>query len=418
MMANSSLKRIKLLFAFIMIFFLFIHFILPAGIFFFKGYVPTYELGYSYFDQYSMLTGAALNFFSCLIALLFIFIIPVKLDLDKKNLNYKSKIFFIFSVVLAIGTTIQLDSYTDSLKSLSAPTGGFIFLGMFFNIENYILFSLAVSPEFFPSSAIIFQMLALFRASRSAALTLILNLIYTLVTINKKPRLMRYTIYTGLAFLLSVFSFNISTNMRKTPPQKDPDAISIVSHSLSPRPDLYQRILGRLSYLDNVMMPVKYKKENCDECLRIFEDKYSFTNQFKIIVNNLVPGDVFEFDVYPNQYYRSAFMRLPEQEAKEHYTSINITLPVFLFMKTSFVPACFLAGIFFWLYYLFTLLAFKIHPLAGLVFISNIYSGLLTFFDFVMFSKFLIVGFISAILFLICSFLQVFIENKILRVNK
>lgn len=72
--------------------------------------------------------------------------------------------------------------------------------------------------------------------------------------------------------------------------------------------ELTDQIVGRCSNLEVLGDALYQKKENLWNS-DVFERKYSIENQFKICVNSLVIGDVFEDDVYPNQYYRTIFQR-------------------------------------------------------------------------------------------------------------
>jgi len=104
-------------------------------------------------------------------------------------------------------------------------------------------------------------------------------------------------------------------------------------------PDLIMRmIMGRLSFLETSMLPIHYK--DMGDPVEIFYQKYDLLNQLKLIIDTLFPGNLFGSDVMPNQYYRAAFMGYSESFVVDVYTSINITLPVYLYMYFGSVFSC------------------------------------------------------------------------------
>lgn len=89
---------------------------------------------------------------------------------------------------------------------------------------------------------------------------------------------------------------------------------------------------GRCSQLELSGIAL-WKSEQNEWNKEFFDFKYGVKNQGKMCINAMVPGDFFESDVDPNQYYRSVFLNKSVEYAKNHYTSANITLPVYFVIK-------------------------------------------------------------------------------------
>lgn len=146
-------------------------------------------------------------------------------------------------------------------------------------------------------------------------------------------------------------------------------------------PDIIMRmIMGRLSFLETSMLPIHYK--NANDSLSIFYEKYSIVNQAKLIVDALFPGNLFSGDVMPNQYYRAAFMGYPISFVVSVYTSINITLPIYLYMYLGGFFACVFGIGILVLYYKLWVMSAK-YMYIFLPLLASLYH-LLYFFDWVM----------------------------------
>ena len=124
------------------------------------------------------------------------------------------------------------------------------------------------------------------------------------------------------------------------------------------------------------------KKENLWNS-DVFERKYSIENQFKICVNSLVIGDVFEDDVYPNQYYRTIFQKVPEQQSRETYTSINLTLTGYLYLKYPLLISIIMTVGILLMIYLIACLA-KWPNYISIIILTKVTTSILDYFDWVM----------------------------------
>lgn len=104
---------------------------------------------------------------------------------------------------------------------------------------------------------------------------------------------------------------------------------------------LSRMIVGRLSMLELSMIPINCKDNSDSNCnLDIFYEKYNLARQILLAIDSMYPGDIFISDVFPNQYYRSAFFGSSEEYSKENYMSINMSLPSFFYMYTGTFMAC------------------------------------------------------------------------------
>lgn len=81
----------------------------------------------------------------------------------------------------------------------------------------------------------------------------------------------------------------------------------------------------------------------------IFVEKYGLKNQIAQAINSLLPGDIFQSDVQPNQYWRVVFSGWTVEAAREHYTSIYMILPMYLFLKYDGIPGIILCVLFFYI---------------------------------------------------------------------
>lgn len=243
--------------------------------------------------------------------------------------------------------------------------------------------------------AIVFYIIAItLSGSRSGILTVFfiffIGLAFeTLKFYEKKViKFLKYTLI--LAPLLYVFA----TQIRNT-------------NSTTDYSFLKYAIAGRMSTLETAMLPVYYYDNKLD--LNLFYEKYSFINQLKLVVDGFIPGQIFDYDVMPNNYFRAIFTGYSIPFVQENYVSINITLPIYLYLKYNYW------GILFTVFYIvgfyLILRFFKRSPLIVIVLLSGFYN-ILYFFDWVMvFNQFyaglLTLLFIKLYLFFRKLFLQI-----------
>lgn len=248
-------------------------------------------------------------------------------------------------------------------------------------------------------------------ASRSTSLSLLLFFNYSTWSKNIQNFLKSYAIIYTFIFSLSIFTFNWASNIRSEFFKESDNFIERLKMSSQANRGTLIKIIGRISFLELTMLPIVYKDYHLPN-LVIFYDKYSPINQIKLTINNVIPGDVFAFDVYPNQYYRSAFMKYPLQNSKENYTSINLTLPIYFYMYFNSLVAIIISGFLIWIYYFTTMYAFNISAFLGCIGIFHFYSYFLIFFDFVSLIKNLTIGVVAIPIFILFSRIEESFTNE------
>ena len=213
-----------------------------------------------------------------------------------------------------------------------------------------------------------------------------------------------------ISAFLSIFCFNWATNLRSAEQQEPLLKRAEIASDMSQ--SSLNRIMFRLSYLQNGMLPIAAKDTNQTKKLAIFSEKYGFTNQSQILINNLVPGDIFKFDVYPNQYFRAAFLDYTLEICQSYYTSMVITLPVFIYMNSNFLMAILISGFLIWLYFILVYLITRINPAYGVTLIPVFYSNFLSYFDNVMLVKTIILSLLSTFMFITASKAYDYAKNE------
>lgn len=395
------MNKVKYVYFFLIFFYIGFHFIAPGAYYILVRYVPTYQK--EIFDLGSMEIGFWVNVLGLSLGSLLIYLTKYEFPIYT-NFKYRSRLYLLLTIIFLIGAYFTIGGFSNALNGLKPPTGFFIFYGMFFSLDLYILFSLVMSSDFFCSSQLIYVFRNLVFGSRSAALSLFLLYIYSSWSQNSFKYFKQYALFLLLALSLSLFSFSWATKLRSKNFQSTSMKMQI-TESFKVSNSLIEKIVGRVSFLESAMLPIYFKKTNSPG-LEIFYEKYGINNQLKLVLNNILPIKFFPFDVYPNQYFRSAFMGMPQALARSYYTSINITLPVYFYMYSNFYVAILLSGLAIWVYYLLTLLAFKVHPLVGAVFVYAFYGSFLTYFDWIMLIKGGVIGILSACVFMLTSFFE------------
>ena len=113
-----------------------------------------------------------------------------------------------------------------------------------------------------------------------------------------------------------------------------------------------------------------------------------------------MPGQIFDFDVMPNNYYRAMFLGYSESFVFDNYMSVNLTLPIYLYMKYSYFSI--IISIFYILGFYKLVLFLKRYPLLVIMFLSVFYN-ILYFFDWNMVFSQLCISFLTI------TFLKIFV---------
>lgn len=399
----------------ILIFFLFFHFIFPYFYYLIFGGTPIYKnwtLGNSkIWDVVSLNIGFFLNIIPLTVAIIIIFFSKDTLFyIEKKRTAVEfffcCLVYFFSMIIIIIPIITTKSSYIPIFTKLNGTIWGYI--TMFLSPSIFFLLIMINFP-FFVEKSKSFDILIIsliffnfFSGSRSIAITLLIIffILYGMNILKKYYR--KFLIYIILTFLITPLiwpmcnylrsngfkdnSFNIfkdvSFNIFKDDSlnifKDDSNAFTAASSSIA-------QIVGRISMLETSMLPIYWYRNNYEN-LKYFYHKYNLCHQAKILINQLVPGDIFKFDIPPNQYYRAAFLGYPLEIVKKNYCSINITLPIYLFMYKGVLISLFLSIIIYVGFYWVIYLCWKWIPLLGVIFLFNLYQ-LIYFFDFVVLGK-------------------------------
>lgn len=358
----------KKVFISILSFYLVFHFIIP-GLFFLydNNNFNTYT---NVADNQAILKGFILNAITIIGAIIIIILLPQRSGAEKiQSKFYKLTPLFYISILFSIVYFFMSGGFEGKI------TGGtlgsvFNYIQLFLNPYMILLCVLFFQKKRF-NAVLMFLIYLVFTTllgSRSGFISLFIVFLmypifsnYQLYKKNIKRLLLSLAIISPILFLLATIL------IRKADIPLTPDIIA-------------RMIMGRLSFLETSMLPIHYKDAN--DSLGIFYEKYSVINQLKLIVDALFPGNLFGGDVMPNQYYRAAFMGYPISFVVSVYTSINITLPIYLYMYLgSFFACVFGIGILV-LYYKLWVMSAK-YMFIFIPLLASLYH-LLYFFDWVM----------------------------------
>lgn len=296
------------------------------------------------------------------------FVLPFGQGMIQATLNRRIDVYFYFGCLFMIMQQMHIGQYTNS-----AVIHGTIwaYASMFFDLGALLLAIYVTANEKVNLVLMggLYLAVTLIASSRQGALILVIALLAMLITTQKYMRQRKVIFVIILCICLaSPFGYMYATTRRGGP----------VGEGI----ELLDQIVGRCSNLE-LLGDALYQQEEDIWNAEVFERKYSVSNQLKICINSLMIGDVFEADVYPNQYYRTVFQKVPEQQAKETYTSINLTLPGYLNLKyplffAIFITVCILTAI-------YTLACLARWPrYVSVILLINVTNSFLDYFDWVM----------------------------------
>ena len=348
----------------IILYFLIINIFLPGVYYLIYGFNPIYS---DLTDQPALIKSFFLIVCPFSLSLLVLFILPNKDDKITPNINGGPVTeFFYFSIFLKLVTFYYFGGFASVIAGEANGSFG-NYLSLFFN--PFILLMILLFAQKKRSSAlmaVLFYLISVtLSGSRSGILAIIFVFLigYSFVQFNQyRKRILKFVLY---ALIIAPVIFIYATSLRG---YTDSISISVV----------LDQIVGRMSVLETSMLPVHFYDNQLN--LDLFYDKYSFINQFKLSLDALVPGQLFDFDVMPNNYYRAIFMGYDQAFVFENYLSINLTLPVYLYLKygyfTLILTPLYILGFF------KVVKLFKNYPLIAILFLSVFYN-LLYFFDWV-----------------------------------
>lgn len=348
----------------IILYFLVIHIILPALFYWYKDEVfPIYN---TFLDMPAFIKAGGLIVVSFSLSLLVLLCLPKgKTIVPKLNTTAITSLFY-FSVLFKLFTFFLYGGYSGLLAGEGAGKIN-TYIAIFLNPFTLLLILFfGQSKKSSLIKPIIFYVISVtISGSRSGVLSVFFVFFIGLAFDSfyyYKSKIIKFLKYS---LILSPVLYVFATQSRSG---------STIDYSL-----LQYAIVGRMSTVETAMYPVYYKDNNLD--MSLFEEKYNIGNQFKLILDAFLPGQFFDFDISPNNYYRAIFMDASLSYVRENYMSINMTLPVYLYVKYSYFCVLLTVVYIIGFYYLIDYL--RKSPLVAIAFLSCFYS-MIFYFDWLM----------------------------------
>lgn len=377
----------------ITIYFLLLHVVLPGIYYVIYGFTPIYS---DLDDNEALIKSFFLLFIPFVVSIIILYFIPAKKDEIEPNIEGNPITFlFYFSIIFKLGIILATGGFS---AALSGENNGALFnyISLFLNPFTLLLALLLVQKK--KSNvlmAIFFYVLSVtLSGSRSGIISIFFVFFIGLAFQTFKFYKRKMSNFLKFGLILAPLLFIFATKLRGVDEIIGLDVI-------------IRLIVGRMSALETTMMPVYYYDHNLN--LDLFYDKYSVWHQFLLSVDSIVPGQLFDFDVMPNNYYRAVFMDYSESFVFENYMSVNLCLPTYLYLKYGYFTFI-LTVIYVLSFYKFTSL-FRRYPLIVIVLLSGFYN-LIYFFDWVMIFMQIYTGLLTVFALKIYVFLRKeFIRN-------
>lgn len=316
----------KKVFISILLFYLIFHFIIPCLYYFTRGFVNEY---YNFYDIGSAVKGFLLNFIAIAGTIIVIQFLPNKKQQIEPIYDHATK-FFIIAFCVSIIPFILFGGYEGAKLGVGNSTF-FSYLILFFNFSTALLFAILLQKKtlniFF--LLIIYICFLTFSGSRSAVIFIFLLVFMIPMFSNSNIYKKVILRYLKLIIIISPFLFILGTSKRLHTADDRFQKIDYIS----------DRIIGRISFLELNMIAIG-KADNSTADMALFNKKFGVSNQLKQMANTISPFDFFKFDVDPNQYFRAIFLGKSEKDVPGSYWSVNLTLPVYYYLKTGFIFSC------------------------------------------------------------------------------
>ncbi|MCD0473667.1 hypothetical protein LPB87_04580 [Flavobacterium sp. EDS] len=349
----------------ILIYFLVLHVFLPAIYYIIYGFTPVYS---DLVDFPALIKSFVLLFIPLVLAIIILFFIPTKNDKIKANIDGKPiTILFYFSILLKLGLLMTMGGFEATITG--EKNGTLVnYITLFLNPFTLLLTLLFVQKK--KSNvllAILFYVISVtLSGSRSGIITIFFVFFIGLAFETFKFYKGKLSIFLKCGIIIAPILFIFATKLRGID-----DFVGIDF--------IFNQIVGRMSVLETSMMPIYYYDNNIE--MELFYDKYSVSHQFFLALDSIVPGQLFDFDIMPNNYYRAIFMEYSQSFVLENYMSVNLCLPTYLYLKYGYFT--FLLTILYVIgFYKLTSLL-KSYPLLVVVLLSAFYN-VIYFFDWVM----------------------------------
>ena len=367
----------------LLIFYLLIHIIIPYTIYQVFGFHPIYPLG-STIERSAINKVVLLNFIPILCAILFILVLPKAQKQLESNLGN----ILPYYIIVLIYSTLSLYFSGGFVGIRAGNNNGTVFgyLSIFLNYWVILVILITSQKKRFNIGLVLFTFVLVktISGSRSGPFTLIFAFIFIQGFQNFQIYKKKFLKYLLIFLILSPFLFIFATLLRDKP-------IGNVMNT----------IIGRISTIETGAFPIMAFDQKNEAALSIFYDKYNFFRQLQLSFDSFFPGNLFEFDIHPNQYYRSAFFGRSLESSFNYYVSINMTLPVYFYMYFGFYGSILLTTLSILLIYICLLFSWTKNRIMFFSILLSVY-GVLFYFDFVkIISEFISIYLTAAVVFFI-----------------
>lgn len=237
------------------------------------------------------------------------------------------EILFWISMLLNIYNAMRISDFSDIIGG--AANGTLLAYVQFFFDMRFLYFGVLLKAyrrgEFrniiLPSA--VYLVVTVLYASRSGVFWIVFFNICLLASIKTSRYLKKKIIILLLPLcLIAPFIFAFSTNQR-----------GVTENTVSYFAKL---IVARLSYIEAGGIELEqYANGTYEE--ELFREKYGLENQAKQVINSALPGDLFEYDVQPNQYWRAIFAKWNPEACVQYYSSMYMMFPIYMILKYGYV---------------------------------------------------------------------------------
>ncbi|SEL01008.1 hypothetical protein SAMN04488505_1011309 [Chitinophaga rupis] len=356
----------------VLFFFFIFHFIIPAIYYWYNGFFNLYS---DIDDPVALRKSFLINGISILLTAIIIWRLPQKNDKIPANIFNITPLYY-FSIFFSLAYYISRGGYEGTVTGNMA--GSLLsYIALFLNPSIIIMLLIFYQKKKYNVGAILlsFILFVTVTGRRSAIISVILMLLIYPAFENFSAYKSKLRKYILLFFIGSPLLFFAASRMRGID-------LDILQNEI-----LLKAIFGRLSMIELGAIPIHYKDLGGYN-VELFNDKYGIIHQIKLIIDSLIPGNIFEYDVMPNQYYRAIFLGYSIDFVQDTYLSLNMTLPVYFYMYSNFVIAV-LCTVITLVGYYYLWKRFSNNIFISIALIGQLYT-LLYYFDFVMwFSQFL-----------------------------
>jgi hypothetical protein len=376
------------------------HFLFPYFYFERNGFHTVYQsLPPILYDHDAWIKVLVLNVGSLFLASAIIFFIPINQKIKTVGAKFPH-VFYVFTCLWGAYFLYKAGGFAGVIQGRQLGTWG-SYIGIFLGSGTAFTLTLV----FFENSNVFLlggiQILTgVLYGSRSVPVIMIVNLFILYASDVSFKKLRNFVLVTFISGLFSLFLFNLASEIRDIDWSKiDTEWGSGDKETRKAKLDILQtgeagglQVVGRISMLETGMLPIIFKDKKINpEKLSLFYEKYSLPNQLDLFKNYFFPKKIknmiskyfphlFDSDILPNQYYREIFLNASRREVQGRYLSINITLPVYIYMYTNTWIAILLSSLVLIGFYLLINFTMASFPILSLILFFNAYC-LIYFFD-------------------------------------